>query len=268
MFEWLDQEIAAVKTPRFHLVNGPVDAKLQEAVLESELPLHNSYKEFVLKFGNAKLYRTSRNGYQIGVFAGPREATLNDGTRIYHLGFHDGASVYVKPGSSLAELPVFEFEAGSEERVADDFEEWLTASCTHARNSYGKQKWAEILRGPQPFTKEEQEILEARRRIKWRALGVDPVGKLIFEVTNTGSRVLPILTLGVRSKDKRLNGAVCLKIGHVDPGQTAVLHVDSYKGLKPPHELEAFALPDPQPEDREYYVEFEHHDSGQPVAEK
>jgi hypothetical protein len=256
MFEWLEQEIAAIKTPRFHLVDGPADRKLQEAVLQSEIPLPLSYKEFVLKFGNAKLYRTSRNGCQIGVFAGPRESILNDGTRIYHIGFHDDASVYIKPGSHSPELPVFEFDTHSEEKVADDFAEWLMASCAHARNSYGKKQWAEILRGPEPFTVEEEEMLEARRRIKWRVLGIDPVGKLIFEVTNIGSSTLPVLTVGVRSKDERLNGAIRLKIGHVGPGQTDVLHVDCYKDLRSPQEIEAFALPDPRPEDREYYAEF------------
>jgi len=32
MFEWLEKEIATIKTPRFHLVDGPADGKLREAV--------------------------------------------------------------------------------------------------------------------------------------------------------------------------------------------------------------------------------------------
>src|SRR5688572_14356491 len=101
MFEWLEREVSLIKTPRFHLVDGPADQKLQEAVIRSSLPLPASYKEFILRFGNAKLYRNSRNdSYRIGVFAAPRAATLDDGMRIYHLGFHDGASVYVKSESS------------------------------------------------------------------------------------------------------------------------------------------------------------------------
>jgi|SRR5882724_5622651 len=257
MFEWLEQEISAIKTSRFHVVDGPVEAKLREAVMQSGLPLPPSYKEFVLKFGNAKLYRSDGSeSYQIRVFAGPREATLNDGTRIYHLGSHDGASVYVKLESNSTELPVFEFESGSEEKVADDFEEWLRESCAHARNTYGKEKWAEIVRGPEPFTVEEQEVIEARRAIQWRVLGIEAGGNHIFEVTNASGRALPMLTVGVRSKDRRLNGAVLLKIGHIGPGQTGIVHADCYKDLVSPHEIEAFALPDPQPEDREQYAEL------------
>lgn len=258
MFEWLEQEISVIKTPRFHVVDGPAEARLQEVVRQSGIYLPPSYREFVLKFGNAKLYRRTQNdSYRIGVFAGPREATLDDGVRICYLGFHDGASVYVKPGSTSTELPIFEFESGSEEKVADDFEEWLRESCVQARNTYGKEKWAEIVSGPEPFTVQEQEVIEARRAIQWRVLGIDVDGNHIFEVTNRSGHALPVLTVGVRSKDRRLNGAVLLKIGEIGPGKTGVVHAGCYKGLVSPDEIEVFALPAPQPEDRERYAELE-----------
>lgn len=257
MFEWLEQEVSVIKTPRFHVVDGPAGAKLREAVTQPGLPLPPSYREFVLKFGNAKLYhRGESDSYRIGVFAGPRAATLHDGVRICHLGFHDGASVYVKPGSGSTELPVFEFQSGPEEEVADSFEEWLRESCAYARNAYGEEKWAEIVRGPEPFTVEERDVIEARRAIRWRVLGFDADENHILEVTNASGRVLPVLTLGVRSQDRRLNGAVLLKIGHIGPGQTAILHVDCYKSLLPSREIEIFAMPDPRPEERERYAEL------------
>ena len=121
MFDWLEKEISAIKTLRFHVVDGPAGAKLREAAIQSALPLPLSYREFVLKFGNAKLYRQARSeSYQVGVFASPRETTLRDGTPIYRLGFHDGASVYVKSAPSSGEPPIFEFEE-SEERVSESF---------------------------------------------------------------------------------------------------------------------------------------------------
>lgn len=256
MFEWLEREITAIRTPRFHVVDGPADPRQREAVMQSVLPLPLTYREFVLKFGNTKLYRTSRGSYRIGVFAGPREGTHDDGTRICQIGFHDGAKVYMKRGAGSAEGAVFESEADTEEKVADRFEEWLMGACAHARSQYGREKWEEILRGPEPFTPEEQEVIEARRHIHWRVLGIDTDGNHIFEVTNGGGRTLPVLTVGVRSRNGRLNGAIRLKIGHVGPGQTAVLHADCYKDLMPPDEIELFSLPDPQPEDRDQYWEF------------
>jgi len=257
MFEWLEREISEVKTPRFHSVEGrPADPNLQDAVLGSSLPLPLSYKAFVMKFGNAKLYRSSRGGYRIGVFAGPREAASEDGTCIYHIGFHDGASVYVKPESGAAELPIFEFEEDSEERVANGFEEWLRASCARARKTYGKKKWAEVLRGPAPFTSEEEKILEVRRLMRWRVLGIDRNGDHIFEVTNGGHRPLNALTVGVRSRDRRLNGAVRLNTAHIEPGKTDVMRRDCYKKFVRPEEIETFSLPDPKPEDRDDYWEL------------
>jgi hypothetical protein len=257
MFDWLEQEISAIGTPRFHVVDGPADEKLREAVLQSDLFLPASYLEFVLRFGNAKLYRVSHNNsYQIGVFAGPRVTTQKDGTLTYHLGFHDDTSVYIKLGYKPIELPIFEFDADEEEQVAENFQEWLETSCAQARNTYDKRQWAEIVRGPKPFTAKEEAIIEARRQIQWRVLGIDAAGNHKIEVTNAGSCTLPAFKIGVRSKDGRLNGAVRLGIGDLGPGQTTVLHVGCYKDFRRPDELEVFQLPDPMPEDRAGYPEF------------
>jgi len=146
-----------------------------------------------VKFGNAKLYRKSRTGYEIGVFAGPREETREDGTLIYQIGFDDDARVYVIPEADAGAFPIYERELKSTAKVADDFEEWLTESCDRVRNSYGTKKWEEILRGPDPFSSEEREMLEARRRISWLILGIDADGNQIIEVSNAGSRALPVL---------------------------------------------------------------------------
>ena len=257
MFEWLEREISAIKTPRFHVVDGPADQQLREAIVRSCLQLPQSYKEFVLKFGNARLYRRPQNNsYHIGIFAGPREETLDDRTRVYHIGFHDGARVYIKPLDGSARFSILEIELHFKEEVTDDFEEWLTTCCAGVRNAYGHEKWANILRGPDPFTPEEKEIIEARRRIRWRLVGIDMAGLHVFEVTNASRRTLPVLTVGVRSRDGRLNGAILLRIGHIGPGETAELHASCYKDLKPPEDIEVFALSDPQPEDREQYGEF------------
>jgi hypothetical protein len=257
MFEWLERELAAIHTPRFHVVDGPADARLREAVVQSSLPLPSSYKEFVLRFGNARFYRRVRSdSYQIGVFAGPREATLRDGTRIYTIGFHDGATVYVKDGYESTEVPIFEFESSSENEAANGFDEWLIESCTRARSRYTKEEWAAILRGPEPFTTDEEKVIDARRRIQWRMLGIDANGDHTFEVKNAACHPLAELTVGVRSGDRRLNGSIVLNIAHIGADQTGLVRAACYKGLISPGELEVFALPDPQPEDRERYAEL------------
>jgi hypothetical protein len=257
MFEWLERELSLIKTPHFHLVDGPADKRLREAVNASSIRLPSSYQEFVLNFGNAKLYRdSSNNSYRIGVFCAPRMAVLEDGTHIYHIGFHDGASVYVKESSDLKDGPIFEFEEDSEEIVADSFEEWLTASCANIRDAYTRDQWEEIVRGPRPFTAEEAEIIKARGSIHWALLGIDGERNHVFEVMNQSSRRLSSLTIGVRSKDGRLNGAIHLDIAHIRPGQKDIVRANCYKNLISPQEIEIFGLPDPKPEDRDYYWEF------------
>jgi hypothetical protein len=257
MFEWLEQEVSMIRTPKFHSVEGAVDLKMKEAVMQSRFPLPNGYKEFVLSFGNVKLYREAgRDSYRIGVFAAPRKLRSNGESFIYQIGFHDGAMVYVKESPEDQQVPIFEREVGPEEKVADSFEEWLRQSCAEARDAYGREKWAEILRGPAPFTDEEQQIIEARRQITWRILGIDRDGDHIFEVSNNANRRLRVLTIGARSKDRRLNGAIRLNIEDIPPGQAAILRAGCYKDLIPPQEIEVFSLPDPCPEDRELYQEL------------
>jgi hypothetical protein len=257
LYEWLESEILAIKTPRFHVVDGPAGETLKESISLSDAPVPVSYMEFVLKFGNAKLYRDARrDSYRIGVFGAPRLMILDDGTRIYNLGFEEGASVYVKERDEVAIIPIYHWESGSEERAADDFSEWIKQSCYKARRRFSKEEWSRVVLGPESFSPQEMEVIEARRKISWHVLGIDPEGKHIVTVANSGSRTLPVLTVGVRSLDGRLNGAVLLNTGVVGPGQTAVLHVSCYAGLRPPGELELFSLPDPEPEDRMRYTEL------------
>lgn len=256
MYDWLEQELALIRTPRFHVIEGRALGAIQEAISQSSPPLPKSYEEFVLRFGNAKLYRAARNGYRIGVFSDPRPVTLDDGQLVYVVGFHDGAQVLIEPDKELRDGAVWEVEAGQQYRVGNSFGWWLKEACALARERFTVEQWADILRGPQPFTPEEREIVEARRKISWHIIGVDSNGDHIFEVRNLGSRSLRVLTIGVRSRDRHLNGAIKLQIGHIGPGQKATVHADCYKELRPPEEIEVFELPEPGPEDRAFFREL------------
>jgi len=253
MFDWLEREISMVKTPRFHLIEG-VGATSPNGTQLIGFP--SSYRAFVSRFGDTKLYRASRLGYQIGIFAEPKEETIKDIDRIVTIGFNDGSKVFYRRQGEAVGPAVFERELRSSTKVADDFEEWLRNSCDDARKSYGVEKWQETLNGPRPFTAEELSIARGRQQLKWRVLGVDASGRHMMEIANSGDRSLPVLTVGARSKNGRLNGAVMLKVGHIGPGQRDVLHVDCYKDLVAPTDMEIFDLPEPMPEDREYYDEF------------
>ncbi len=133
MYEWLESEILEIKTPRFHVVDGPADDALKESIVVSGALVPVNYMEFVLKFGSAKLYRDGRRGsYRIGVFGAPSLVLPH----LLHIGFDDGASVYVKDVGELTSIPIFQWESGSEDKVADDFAEWIKQSCSKARREF------------------------------------------------------------------------------------------------------------------------------------
>jgi hypothetical protein len=164
MFDWLDQEIKTIKTRRFHVVDGPADPVLRAAVESSEAPIPASYKEFVLRFGNATLYR-KLSYYLIGVLASPRvETHKKRGELYYRIGHYDGSDAWFKASdlSGGNEAPVYQSGGGQIRRVADAFEPWLQRKCKAARATFKKQEWANILAGPAPFTPQESKIVEAR----------------------------------------------------------------------------------------------------------
>lgn len=262
MYEWLAQEIEEIQTNKFHRVDGPAGAKLRRAVKGTKLAAPASYKEFVLKFGNAELYRYDElDLYYVTVYASLRETETKGGEVLYLLGRNDRHFAYFKHEllSGEKESPVFEWisPAGYLRKAADEFQAWLENRCRRARKQYSKQRWAEIVRGPEPFTPLERQIVEARRRYRWRATGVAKNGDIEFEVHNGSEMMLPYLSIGIDDEDGVLGGGgVFLPVGKIKPGETKTVAFDCYKDFVSPERTKTFALPDPGPEDREFYWEF------------
>lgn len=258
MFSWLEDEMARIKTNKFHLVDGPLPAEQRELVERAELPVPPSYKQFVIRFGNAKLYRQG-SVYLVQVFAVPAEAQSDDGEALLHFGRTDMALAYFKesllvPGS---ESPVFEWRHGQGlQQAANGFEEWLKSKCEASRKLFKKKQWQQIENGPSPFTDQERSIVEARRKFRWRVTGIAANGDIQFEVHNGSDMVLPFLSIGVRGKGGKVNGGVWLPVSSVMPGQTRIIMKDCYKDLVPPSQVDVFDQPDPEPEDRDRYWEF------------
>jgi hypothetical protein len=263
MFEWLVDEMAKVKTRKFYLVDGPLAADKRELVVRSELPIPPSYKGFVLQFGNAKLYRMGSQ-YRVQVFAVPSADETEDGEPRLCFGRTDDTVAYFKEYLLVpeGESPVFEwyYEEGIEQQTANGFEEWLRKKCAKAKRRYTKKEWREIEKGPPPFSDQEKRIVEARRKFRWRIVGIGSSGDLQFEVHNGSNIVVPFLSVGIRGKrrgtNSALEGGVWLPVGSILPGQTAVIEKDCYKEWVDPQDVVAFEKPDPGPEDRDRYWEF------------
>jgi len=263
VFDWLVDEIERIKTPKFHLVEGPASDELRQALEESPVAVPPSYKEFVLRFGNAKLYRQG-SLYLVQVFAAPREAESDHGEPLLHFGRTDLSLAYFKKSLLVpgAESPVFEWrhQRGLRKSVGS-FEQWLRSKCAAARRLFGKREWEDIGKGPAPFSEKEKEIVDARGEFRWQVGGVAQNGDIIFRVHNGSAIVLPFLTVGIRGQLKapktgQLNGAVYLPVSHILPGETKIVEVDCYKEYIDPSTTEVFAEPDPAAEDRDQYWEF------------
>jgi hypothetical protein len=262
MFEWLKEEMARIKTRKFHLVDGPLPDDRRALIEQTELAVPPSYKQFVVQFGHAQLYR--QNGiYLVEIFPTPRDAKSSEGECLLHFGRTDLSISYFKNNLLVAsnESPIFEWRHDRGLRkTADGFEEWLTKKCKSAKGLFSKRQWSGIEAGPPPFSEKEQEIMEARRHYRWRALGPTESGDMRFEVSNGSKINLPYLTIGVRGKlrDKSdvLEGGAWLPIAQISPGQTQVVETNCYKDLVDPKDVETYAEPDPDPEDRELYWEF------------
>jgi hypothetical protein len=259
VFEWLEQELAAIRTKRFHIVDGPASDEFRAAVLGSRLPAPPSYVAFVLRFRNAQLYRmTELDLYWMRVFAAPHDVESRAGEPLLYIGGYDQGCAYLKEETLRrgGEAPIFESTQAGVRKAAESFEEWLTARATRARRRYRRKEWAEVLRGPPPFTAEERAVVDARRQFTWRVVGVAPSGEVLYEVTNGSNRHLPFLSIGIRGKVGNLEGGVWLPVDHIAPGQTAVVAKDTYRNLLDPSDVEAYPLPDPDPEERARYWEF------------
>jgi hypothetical protein len=267
MFDWLSDEMAGIRTDKFHFVDGPASPEFRAVVEKSDFPLPPSYKEFVLRFGNSKLYRriSSFNSYYlIEVYAGPRQAKSEEGESLIQFGRTQTSLAYFKESllSVSGESAVFEWRHRQGIRkTAEGFLEWLKAKCQSARKKYKKQEWEAIQNGPPPFTDMELAVIEARKSYRWRVVGISPNGDLQFEVHNGSNMNLPYLTLDVRGKmkppnDGFLTGGARLSVASIYPGETKYVEFDCYKKFVAPEDIEVFEPSEPGPEDREVYWEF------------
>lgn len=258
MYEWLREEIAKINTRKFHEIDGASAEQAKQTMAAPELPLPPSYVEFMRGFGNARLYRQG-GIYLVRVFANPTVITAKDGRDLLHFGRTDHSLAYF-PRTQLqrnSECEVLEWtHGGGLRKGARDFEEWLKRRCRAARRQFKAKQWASILRGPDPFTDAELRIVAARRLFSWRRVGSTKDNDVLFEIHNGSRMVLPYLTIGLRGKNGPPDGGAWLPVSTIRPGKTVTISFDCYKNIVQPEDVEAFAVSDPCPEDRDRYWEF------------
>lgn len=263
MYKWLTDEIAAVKEPKFHVVDGPAGKRLKKAVQTTKLAAPRSYKAFVLELGNAQLYRKDQDiFYYVEVFASMQEIEYPAGQQWMWFGAYQGHKACFRPDlmRGSRESPVFEWYSGPSGsyalEVAAGFDDWLKLRCGHARKKYLKRRWKEIHAGPAPFTPEELAVVEARRKFRWKFLGIAKNGDLRIQIHNGSDTVIPYYSLRIDHRGGDAAGGISIKVIDLDPGETQVFEQDAYKGFYDPTSIVPADYPPLGPEDRDRFWEL------------
>lgn len=259
MYEWLEDEIGAVKTRKFFLTHEVGKFGVTTPATIDLFPL--SFTAFVRKFGKSSFFRDSSTGcYAIRVLSNPRRQLIDD-ELFWNVGGYDEHCVLLKDegrGPDVEWAVHEQSKFGDVRRVADTFEEWLLMTWKTAKAEYSPRTWKRILQGPAPFTPEELAILEARRQFRWKVVGIDQDCTLHLEVFNGSNRRLAYIGLGVHGTRRGVWLGLAFRVDHIQPGTIGRVRHDGLHclGLKP-DEIELFdEEEEPGPEDRELCWEF------------
>ncbi|MEP7287474.1 MAG: hypothetical protein ABI947_17085 [Chloroflexota bacterium] len=261
MFKWLESEISQIKTRRFHMTDIASAPHSLANLWEESTLLPPSYRAFLTKFGQAKLYRYG-NSYSLVVFSPPIQVLDESGERLVKFGYSSFGTAYFKYSllKPNAESPVFEKDIDDDdpklEKAAKNFEQWLNKRRDSIHEEYSPEEWQQILNGPPPFTSNEVRRVEARQRYKWDLLGFKENGDIRILVKNESEISLPYLGIGVKSKDGSVNGRIWLPVLDIKPGEENIIEHGCYNNLIRRSDVVLFDLPDPEPEDRALYWEF------------
>ncbi len=162
---------------------------------------------------------------------------------------------------------IIEFSGSKEHKTDLPVGEVFNRKIQDLLNKYGKRRFAEIVRGPEPFTEVELGVVEALRKYQ---IEVQPVGNQFqFNIKNNSSLALEYITLGAIVIRQRIvgseksipywgDGRLWLDVSGIMPGQSAIRFQSCYHSIADPKDIQIYRLY-PSPEDRRYFKEFPEH---------
>lgn len=265
-FEWLRQECATIKSQQFHVFhkfNEPSGGGVYE-VDGKCVPVGGDYGDFMKEFGWTDLFNGWGNLPEVVLTIYPlksyRREVLKNGKA--YIGFGDKGNQHVcfDEEMILAGEPskVYAVSKKQATEIYPGFSEWLFVAYEWAKSKYSPKQWKIVIDGAKPFSDAEVEIVEARRKYTFNLVGFADDGDALLEVANNSKMVLPFLTVGIKdSEDRILIGGTWLNVAAIRPSERAIIKADCYKDQIPPDKLVVFHKPDPIPENRDRYREFE-----------
>ncbi len=263
MFTWLSHEIKSIKTRRFHLTNLPSPYEPEKNIDKGLLP--PSYLNFIREFGYSKLYRNGSD-YIIQIFDKPYIELELDGSVYVRFGtsaYFTKACFRLDQLTAGNESSVFELEfwEGEYEVVQAyiNFDDWLVTLSNEIKDNMTEDEWIQTQNGPPPFSQNEQEIVEGRKKFAYTLLGFKQSGDAKILIKNNSNISLPYLSVGVEWIGTKLPvHTIWLPIHGLKPGDNRIITHDIYKNFFPQEAVKLVDLPDPDPEDKDIYWEFKY----------
>jgi hypothetical protein len=256
MFDWLRGELKLIQTPGFHRFRVD-NTRRHESPIDWPCEPPEDYRRFIEEFGSCGLYRL-RSYWEITVYARPVIEDDPKKGRFLKFGGRDpGIGCFKLDDLVRGEAGVYETRGVSGLFLsAGSFAEWLERAAKGVRRNIRKAEWMRIVAGPPPFTDEEKEMVSLRKHYSWKLLRATAKGEMEFEVTNGSSGRLHYLSVGIVAG--QLETMTGLEVRGVAPGETGLVRSSLWRGYRNERDaISAFALPDPGPEDREHYSEFQ-----------
>ena len=259
MYQWLIDEINLVKAPYFHVIGPHVDKRDAGYIRKSPLQVPDVYKEFVITFTFARLFRTPLDNYRILIGSEPVYWPDTKYGGLYCIGKYEMGTVYFKESEldKGKDIPVHEWYGMSGIRkAADTFDEWIHVKYRNARKKYKVKEWKALLIPPPPFTEHEQAIVAARHQMKWEMVRIEENFDRVVRITNMSNMVLPYFTLDINHSEGRSFTRSAIPTNDLMPGETKEHHV-KWQVKYPEHEQLLLAgARDPVPGEQQYYWEF------------
>jgi hypothetical protein len=213
-----------------------------------------SYIEFLTRYGGVKLFREGL-GYLMTVLPTPVKVDDEEYGELFRFGSYDDSYCYFSQASMKPneESPVYILDDGELVPVAHSFSEWFSLGSTELLSRHAPMPDGGVATA---FSEQEQMVVRQRKQYVWQVIGHTD-NFVVINITNASDAMLNCITLGVRSMDRTLYGAVRVDVSDVAKGMSKTVNLDCYSHLVHPSQVELFDLPEPTPGTRSTYFEFQ-----------
>jgi hypothetical protein len=261
LYHWLDEAILAVKTPKYFELGPPSECGDLSEFEAKNGALPEEYRGFLLNYGPTKLFRERQHGWhELQVYRLPDiayEEETHTFAEIARVGDTFAYFVIERGAGRFDDIVLEHSSTGGIRTTGRTFSSWLMWRFKRERKGIKKAEWDEILRGPAPFTAEEEQIVRARSQFRVRKVGSDEKNNVILEVHNGSERTLQYLTVFLKGASPNdFGGRSPVYVGNIPPGVTKTLPVAFYKDFVYADSVVVRQGYPPGPEDRYIFYEL------------